>query len=144
MTAGVSNVKEFVLAQRKLVTEKAAAGGGGSARPPEVRVSKFSNSGALKMGFTADVKVPDGTDELIKEQTLRNRRLLADGQPPDQSLISVFAVKEGEGEEEDELSDPIMDGWELISIGPEGFEIRMNFTNPVAISSSDEPDLLLI
>ena len=79
MTAGVSNVKEFVLAQRKLVTEKAAAGGGGGARPPEVRVSKFSNSGALKMGFTADVKVPDGTDELIKEQTLRNRRLLADG-----------------------------------------------------------------
>ena len=37
-----------------------------------------------------------------------------------------------------------MDGWELISIGPEGFEIQMNFTNPVAISTSDEPDLLLI
>ena len=108
-----------------------------------MRVSKFSNSGSLKMGFTADVKVPDGTDDLIKEQTLRNRRLLADGEPPDQSLISVFAVKEVEGED-DELSDPIMDGWELLSIGPEGFEIKMNFTNPVAISSSDEPDLLLI
>ena len=143
MTAGVSNVKEFVLAQRKLVTQQAASGGSGSARPPEIRVSKFSNSGSLKMGFTADVKVPDGTDDLIKEQTEKNRRLLADGLPPDQSLISVFAVKEEEGEE-DELSDPIMDGWELLSIGPEGFEIRLNFTNPVAISSSDEPDLLLI
>ena len=37
-----------------------------------------------------------------------------------------------------------MDGWELLSIGPEGFELRMNFTNPVAISTSDQPDLLLI
>ena len=74
---------------------------------------------------------------------MRNRRLLADGEPPDQSLISVFAVKEVEGED-DELSDPIMDGWELLSIGPEGFEIKMNFTSPVAISSGDEPDLLLI
>ena len=94
------------------------------------------------MGFTSDVKVPDGTGDLIKEQTEKNRRRLADGLPPDQSLIEVFAVKEEDGEEE--LSEPIMDGWELISIGPEGFEIRMNFTNPVAISSSDEPDLLLI
>ena len=54
----------------------------------------------------------------------------------------MFAVKEEDGEEE--LSDPIMDGWELLSIGPEGFEIQMNFTNPVAISSSDQPDILLI
>ena len=55
----------------------------------------------------------------------------------------MFAVKEDE-EDEDELSEPIMDGWELLSIGPEGFEIQMNFTNPVAISSSDQPDILLI
>ena len=142
MTAGVTNVKKLILAQRELVTEQAAKSTSGGARPPEVRVSKFSNSGSLKMGFTSDVKVPDGTGDLIKEQTENNRRRLADGLPPDQSLIEVFAVKEEDGEEE--LSEPIMDGWELISIGPEGFEIQMNFTNPVAISSSDEPDLLLI
>lgn len=37
-----------------------------------------------------------------------------------------------------------MDGWELLSLGPEGFEIRLNFTNPIMISSGDDPDLLLI
>ena len=35
------------------------------------------------MGFTSDVKVPDGTGDLIKEQTEKNRRRLADGLPPD-------------------------------------------------------------
>ena len=49
-----------------------------------------------------------------------------------------------EGDEAEELGDPIMDGWELLSIGPEGFELQMNFTSPVAISSEDQPDLLLI
>ena len=37
-----------------------------------------------------------------------------------------------------------MDGWELLSLGSEGFEIRLNFTDPIQISSGDEPDLLLI
>ena len=37
-----------------------------------------------------------------------------------------------------------MEGWELLSIGPEGFEIQFKFTNPVTISTDDEPDLLLI
>ena len=37
-----------------------------------------------------------------------------------------------------------MNGWEILSIGPEGFEISLDFTNPIQISSGDEPDLLLI
>ena len=37
-----------------------------------------------------------------------------------------------------------MDGWDLVSIGPDGIEFTLNFTNPVAISAGEEPDLLLI
>ena len=28
---------------------------------PEARVSKFSNAGSLKMGFTSNMKIPEGT-----------------------------------------------------------------------------------
>ena len=31
------------------------------------------------MGFTSNIKVPKGTADKIREQTRRNRRLLADG-----------------------------------------------------------------
>ena len=37
-----------------------------------------------------------------------------------------------------------MDGWELLYIGSDGFEIQLNFTSPLQISSGEEPDLLLI
>ena len=42
------------------------------------------------------------------------------------------------------LSEPIMEGWEILSIGPDGFEIQIKFTNPIAISTDEEPDLLFI
>ena len=64
---------------------------------------------------------------------MRNRRRLADGLPPEESLIEVFAVKEDADEDED-LSIPLMDGWELVSFGPEGIEVRLNFVNPVLMS----------
>ena len=37
-----------------------------------------------------------------------------------------------------------MDGWELMSLSADGFDLMMNFTDPLRISSGDEPDLLLI
>ena len=37
-----------------------------------------------------------------------------------------------------------MDGWELLEMGADGFEIKLNFNKPVRLSSGDEPDLLLI
>ena len=37
-----------------------------------------------------------------------------------------------------------MDGWELKWLDGNGFELQLNFTNPLLISSDDEPDLLLI
>ena len=85
------------------------------------------------MRFTSQVDVPEGTAENIQEQNLRNRRRLADGLPPEASLIEVFAVKEDPDEEEDQ-SIPLMDGWELVSFGPEGIEVRLNFVNPVLMS----------
>ena len=115
------------------------------ARPPECRVSKFTNAGSLKMGFTSTVKVPDGTSDKIKEQNLRNRRLLADGLPTEPNMIEVFAVKEElEDLDDDQVREPLMDGWELLEMGEGGFEIKLNFTSPVSISSGDEADLLLI
>ena len=37
-----------------------------------------------------------------------------------------------------------MDNWELLSLDSDGFELQLNFTNPLQISSGEEPDLLLI
>ena len=49
--------------------------------------------------------------------------------------------------DEDEISNSglaIMDGWELISLSSDGFELAVNFTDPLRISAGEEPDLLLI
>ena len=94
MTQGVTNVKELILKQREEVTKRASVTSSAATRPPECRVSKFSNAGSLKMGFTSSVNVPDGTTDKIREQNLRNRRLLADGLPTEPNMIEVFAVKE--------------------------------------------------
>ena len=68
MTQGVPNIRKLILKQRQEVTKQAASASGGKAvRPPECRVSKFTNAGALKMGFTSDVKIPDGTSEKINQ-----------------------------------------------------------------------------
>ena len=56
----------------------------------------------------------------------------------------MYAVREQVDEEEFEKGEPIMDGWELISINPDGIDIKFNFTNPIYISQGDEPDLILI
>ena len=37
-----------------------------------------------------------------------------------------------------------MDGWDLIRLDGDGFELQLNFTNPILISADDEPDILLI
>ncbi len=54
----------------------------------------------------------------------------------------MFAVKE-EGDEADE-NNQIMDGWKLLKIGPDGIQLELDFTDPIHISTGDEPDLLLI
>ena len=98
------------------------------------------------MRFTAPVNIPSGTREKIDETNKVNRRRLADGQAPLDSLIQVFAVKEGEDDEDDPtiIGGPIMDNWELLSLDSDGFELQLNFTNPLQISAGEEPDLLLI
>ena len=68
MTQGVPNIRKLILKQRQEVTKRAANASKGSAvRPPECRVNKFTNAGALKMAFTSDVKIPDGTSEKISQ-----------------------------------------------------------------------------
>lgn len=146
LTAGVPNVKELVLRQRELVKEQAAQSGSGPERPLETRVSDFTNSGSLKMSFSSPVKVPDGTSEQIQNQNVENRRRLAAGQAPVDAPIQVFAVKEELDEDElsEKLGKPIMDGWDLLKLDSDGFELQLNFTNPLQISADEEPDLLLI
>ena len=48
-------------------------------------------------------------------------------------MVEVFAVKE-DADEDDDVSIPLMDGWELVSFGSDGIEIRLNFVNPVLMS----------
>ena len=56
----------------------------------------------------------------------------------------MYAVKEEVGEEEFEKGEQIMDGWDLISFNPDGIDFILNFTNPIYISTGEEPDLVLI
>ena len=37
-----------------------------------------------------------------------------------------------------------MDGWELISLNENGFELKLEFPSPLKVSTGDEPDLLLV
>ena len=53
---------------------------------------------------------------------------MAAGGPPEDSLISVFAVKEDEGDNPEIIGEPILDIWELVSLDSEGFEIQLNFS----------------
>ena len=43
-----------------------------------------------------------------------------------------------------EMGRPIMEGWDLLSFGPDGIEFGLNFTDPLEVSAGEEPDLLLI
>ena len=67
LTTGVPNVKKLVQRQRELVSKQAASSSGGDSRPPETRIDKFSNSGSMKMRFTAPIKLPEGTQDKIQE-----------------------------------------------------------------------------
>ena len=48
-------------------------------------------------------------------------------------MITVFAVNGEEGEVDD-VSRVIMDDWELLSIDDSGFELKLNFPNPLYVS----------
>ena len=133
----------MILRQREKVAEQAASADPSKPRPPEARVREMSNSGALGMAFTAKLDVPEEETRRLQDQNLRNRRLLAAGEKPEKSLISVYAVKQ-EDADDDSSQEPIMDGWDLISFGPEGIEFSLNFTNPIEVSGGEDPDLLLV
>ena len=55
LTQGVPTAKELVLRQREETKKLAKSPPKGQPRPPEARVSTFSNSGALKMGFSSAI-----------------------------------------------------------------------------------------
>ena len=59
--------------------------------------------------------------------------------------ISIYAVKgeEADPDDEHEITEPVIDGWYLESIDKSGMEVNLNFRNPLAVSQSRDPDLLL-
>ena len=58
----------------------------------------------------------------------------------------MFAVKDYIPDEDDKVDAalPIMDGWELVGLSANGFDLKVNFTDPLRVSAGEEPDLLLI
>ena len=98
----------------------------------------MNNSGGLGMGFSPQLVIPEGETEFFRRRLARGRG------GGGNKAVTVFAVKE-DGTDEDELrEEPIMDEWNLDSIGPDGIEFTLNFTNRVETSAGEEPDLLLI
>ena len=138
-------MKKLAVKQRDSLADMAADAKISSA--PEARVGKLTNSGKLKMRFTQPIKIPADAETRIRQQTKENRRRLAIGEAPEEKiLIQVYAVKDYIPDE-DEIADvglPIMDGWALVSLTADGFDLDLNFTDPLRVSSGDEPDLLLI
>ena len=53
-------------------------------------------------------------------------------------------MKGGESDEDQQISEAIMSGWELVSLSKDGVDLKFNFTNPLKVSSDEEPDLLLV
>ena len=87
------------------------------------------------MYFTTPIIVPAETEDKIKSQIASNRRRFLAGDSQEDSLISVFAVKaDGDEENDDDGGMTLMDDWDLVSIDREGFELQLNFTNPLTIS----------
>ena len=147
ITTGVSNIKELIQRQREAITEQAAApvsSDSGGVRPPEARVGSFKNNGSVSLGFSSKIKFPADLGERIKAESEDARRRLADGKAPLSGLIEVFAIQQEESESGENSGTPLMDGWELVSLTEDGIDIKLNFTNPVALSGDDQPDLLLI
>ena len=76
-------MKDVIMRQREVVAQQAASPPPGKPRPPEARVKAMDNSGALGMGFSPQLDVPEGEAEALQAQNLRNRRLLAEGKTPE-------------------------------------------------------------
>ena len=65
LTAGLDSLKQFVLRQREIVSEVSASASSTSARPPEARVNKLSNSGYLTIGFTTRLNVSESASRQL-------------------------------------------------------------------------------
>jgi len=74
---------------------------------------------------------------------LENKRRLSEGLPAEKSLVEVFAVRAANADEE-EVREPIMKGWELISLSKDGIDFKFEFNKPLLVSTGDEPDLILV
>ena len=66
------------------------------------------------------------------------------GSAPEKLSISVYAVSALENLEPEDMGEPILQGWDFVSFGPDGVDFSLNFTDPIEVSAGEEPDLLLV
>ena len=112
--------------------------------PPEARIKRFSHTGTLGIDFSAQLEIPEQAIEDIRRQQAENRRHLASGRSSKDLSISVIAIKGPDESKKELLELPVIDSWELVSIGAKGVDLRLNYTHPLEVSSGEESDLLLI
>ena len=61
-----------------------------------------------------------------------------------ESVLSLNYVSQGEGNEDQHQNIPSLDAWEFVSFSSQGFELQINFTNPLYVSALDDKDKLSI
>ena len=84
------------------------------------------------------------TKEEIRKQVEQERRMLA-ARRGSKGPVQAYAIDE-ESEELDieEISQKILQDWELGKIDSDGIEILLNFTDTMQVSQNGEPDLLFV
>ena len=80
---------------------------------------------------------PNETLQLLQEEINQ----LRNGTLKNQSHIEVFVVR---AEQPDKPIDGLLDSWELVSLDGHDMELKLNFNEPLQVSSGSEPDLLMV
>ena len=136
---GVASIQQLNKYQRANFYKQAQS----PQKTAEVRV-KINELGKASIKFTEDVYFPENVLEEIKAEYSKSSKRELSGSLK-RRKISIYAVKgeEADPDDEHEITEPVIDGWYLESIDKSGMEVNLNFRNPLAVSQSRDPDLLL-
>jgi len=147
LTRGVDQVFELKTMQRRLFDNMMASSeAGGGARPPEVHYDDFTNFGIVELSFTQSLNIPSDLEKAIKqaqEQDLSNSLAGEIAYNATLYAIQVFAVSL-QDLDDDEMVEPIMKRWELVSLRRDGVTIKVHFYEPLRVSTGENPDQLLV
>ena len=107
---------------------------------------KVDNFRGVKVSFTEPVKFSDNAIKGIKDRVNEARRQLKQGNSPTSTPVQIFAIGDQDAElDEDEKNlATIMDDFDLVSLDGDGLDIKLSFPEPLAVSSGNKPDLILL